>query len=112
MASMGLEFLISENYLAFLMLGGLLIIMYAFRKVHLPASRTFLLIALVLFAMCIASSLERWAVQSPDRYEVRVAASVVHYVLQPLVIYLEIIVLLPPPIRKKAQGIAGAASCD
>lgn len=105
MASMDLEFLISDNYLAFLMLGGLLIIMYAFRKVPLPASRTFLLVALVLFAMCIASSLERWAVQSPDRYEVRVAASVVHYVLQPLVIYLEIIVLLPPLCEKKRRAL-------
>lgn len=105
MGSMDLEFLISENYLAFLMLGGLLIIMYAFRKVHLPASRTFLLVALVLFAMCIASSLERWAVQSPDRYEVRVVASVVHYVLQPLVIYLELIVLLPPLCEKRRRAL-------
>lgn len=105
MGSMDLEFLISENYLAFLMLGGLLIIMYAFRKVHLPASRTFLLITLVLLAMCIANSLERWAVQSPDRYDVRVAASVVHYVLQPLVIYLELIVLLPALNEKKRSAL-------
>ena len=84
-----------ENYLAFLLLGGLLIIMYAYRDVRLPATRTFVLITIVLFIMCLSMCLERWATASAEMHTIRMAASVIHYILQPLVIYLEVIVLLP-----------------
>ena len=78
-----LGLLISENYLTFLLLGGLLVVMYAYRDIHLPATRNFLFIILVLFLMSIANSLERWAVLSPDRRTMRIAMSVLHYCLQP-----------------------------
>ena len=96
-----LAFLISENYLAFLLLGGLLVVMLVYRTVHLPASATFYLIAAVLFAMCVTSSLERWAALAPDRIQLRVWASLLHYILQPLVIYLELVVLVSAPMREK-----------
>ena len=94
---------VSSNYSAFLMLGGLFILMYVYRDVHLPASRTFLLIGFVLLAMCISTCLESWALLSSDRSRVREAASVVHYVLQPFVIYFELIVLLPDHMSKRQK---------
>ena len=94
-------FLLRENYIAFLMLGGLVVIMFVYHNVHLPASGAFYLIAAVLFVMCLANSFERWATLSPDRHSVRLAASVIHYVLQPLVIYLEVAVLLSPLHRMR-----------
>ena len=100
MSNADLMVLVSSNYSAFLMLGGLFILMYVYRDVHLPASRTFLLIGFVLLAMCVSTCLESWALLSADRSRVREAASVVHYVLQPLVIYLELAVLLPPYVSR------------
>ncbi len=100
MSAVDIEYLISANYAAFLMLIGLFIIMYVYRDVKLPASKTFVLIAAVLFCMCVSHSLEGWAILSPERHDVRVFSSVVHYVLQPFVIYLELIVLLPEHIGK------------
>ena len=100
MSAIDIEYLISGNYAAFMLLGGLLVMMYAYRDVKLPASRTFVLIAVVLFTMCIAHSLESWAVLSPDRLNTRIATSVLHYVLQPTLIYLEVIVLSPPGFGK------------
>ena len=97
---MDIEAFISENYLAFMLLGGLLTIMIAYRDVRLPATRTFILITFVLLIMCLAQSFEHWAAISPARHDVRMTASVIHYVLQPLVIYLELIVLLPEGIGK------------
>lgn len=88
-------FMLSENYSAFLLLSGLIIIMYAYRDVRLPASRTFTVIAVVLLLMCAMFSLEHWAALSPARHGLRLFASIMHYILQPFVIYLEIIVLLP-----------------
>lgn len=90
-----MELYINENYFTFLLLGGLLIVMLAYRDVHLPATRTFLIIILVLFLMSAASSLESWAVVSPDRESIRILASIIHYILQPLVIYLELIIIMP-----------------
>lgn len=87
--------LIGENYLAYLLLGGLLIVMFSYRDVQLPAGKAFRLIAAVLFVMCISNSIERWAVLSPDRIGVRIAASLMHYIFQPLVLYLELAVLIP-----------------
>ncbi len=92
------QFLV-ENYMTFLILGGLLVIMYAYRDVRLPATKNFQLIIAVLFMMSMAFSLERWAVFSPDRINVRIVTSVVHYVLQPLVVYLELIILMPDHYR-------------
>lgn len=103
MSAVDIEYLISANYAAFLMLIGLFIIMYVYRDVKLPASKTFVLIAAVLFCMCIAHSLEGWALLSPDRHDVRVFSSVVHYVLQPFVIYFELIVLLPDHMSKRQK---------
>ena len=91
---MDLEFLINENYFTFLMLGGLLIVMYAYRNVHLPATGNFLLIIAVLFLMSISNSVELWAVLSPDREGIRMFMSVAHYVLQPFVIYLELVIIM------------------
>lgn len=90
-----LALLISSNYSAFLMLGGLFVMMYVYRDSQLPASRTFKLIGFILFVMCVSTCIEDWAILSPDRIPVRVAASVAHYILQPLVLYLELVVLLP-----------------
>ena len=95
MTTLDLQFLISENYMALLILGGLLVMMYAYKEVRLPASKTFLLIATVLLLLCISDSLESWAILSPDRRNIRTIASIFHYILQPLVIYLELIVLMP-----------------
>ena len=95
MTTLDLQFLISENYMALLILGGLLVMMYSYREVRLPASRTFVLIAFVLLLLCASDSLERWATLSQDRASFRCIASIIHYILQPLVIYLELIVLLP-----------------
>ena len=87
--------LITANYITFLILGGLLIMMLVYRDVHLPATRNFLIIIIVLFVMCVTSGLDRWAVLSPDRTAVRMAASVLHYILQPLVIFLELVIIIP-----------------
>ena len=100
MSAVDIEYLISGNYAAFMLLGGLLVMMYAYRDVKLPASRTFVLIAVVLFIMCVAHSLESWALLSPDRLNTRIATSVLHYVLQPTLIYLEVIVLSPQHFGK------------
>lgn len=100
MNSVDLEYLISGNYMAFLLLGGLIIMMLAYRDVKLPASRTFVMIAVVLFAMCAAHSLESWATLSADRVGVRMFASTIHYLLQPFIIYLELVVLLPDNMSK------------
>lgn len=93
--SPGLEIFLSENYIAFLILASLLVIMYAYRNVHIPAGKNFLVITIVLFVMCFAHSLESWAALSPDRLNVRIVSSIVHYILQPLVIFLEFITVLP-----------------
>ena len=90
-----LELFLAENYMAFVILIGLLAIMYAYRNVHVPAGKNFAVIAAVLFIMCIAHSAERWALQSPDRLNLRLLSSIIHYVLQPLVIYLELIIINP-----------------
>ena len=103
MSAVDIEYLISANYAAFLMLIALFIIMYVYRDVKLPASKTFVLIAAVLFFMCMAHSFEGWALLSPGRHDVRLISSVVHYILQPLVIYLELIVLLPDHIGKSRR---------
>ncbi|MBR2547293.1 MAG: histidine kinase [Eubacterium sp.] len=92
---MDLELLISENYITFLLLGGILIVMYAYREVRLPATGNFLLIIAVLFLMAVSNNVERWASMSPDRIEIRTLMSVIHYVLQPLVIYLELVIIMP-----------------
>lgn len=105
MNSVDLEYLISGNYMAFALLGGLLIMMYAYRDVKLPASKTFELVAAVLLAMCISHSVEYWAMLSPDRINVRVAASTMHYLLQPLVIFLELVVLVPPNTSKLRKAL-------
>ena len=94
-SQMDFRLLISENFLTFLLLGGLLVVMYAFRDSHLPATRNFLFIILVLVLMSFSNSLERWAVQSPDRRTMRIAMSVLHYCLQPSVIWLELVIVLP-----------------
>ena len=95
--------LIGSSYSAFLMLGGLFIMLYIYRDTQLPAGRAFLLIGTVLLVMCISTCLENWALLSADRYLVRETASVVHYVLQPFVIYLELIVLLPPHVPRSRR---------
>ena len=100
-----LGLLISENYLTFLLLGGLLVVMYAYRDIHLPATRNFLFIILVLFLMSIANSLEQWAVLSPDRRTMRIAMSVLHYCLQPCVIWLELIIIIPRTDRNYNRKI-------
>ena len=100
-----IRFLVSENYIAFLILGGLLVIMYAYREVSLPASKTFRLIAFALFVMCIFDIVERWAASSYDRLNIRVFASVVHYIVQPLIIYLELAVLVPHKHSNKLSSI-------
>ena len=97
----GLNVIISENYITFLLLGGLLVVMYAYRDIHLPATRNFLLIILVLFLMSVSNSLERWAVLSPDRRTMRIAMSVLHYCLQPYVIWLELVIIMPQADRKR-----------
>ena len=96
MSAVDIEYLISGNYMAFALLFGLIIMMYAYRDVKLPASRTFVLIAVVLFTMCVSHSVEYWAMLSPSRHDARLVASTLHYVLQPFVIFLELIVLIPP----------------
>ncbi len=100
-----LGLLISENYLTFLLLGGLLVMMYAYRDIRLPATRNFLFIILVLFLMSIANNLERWAALSPDRRTMRIAMSVLHYCLQPCVIWLELIIIIPRTARNHRQKI-------
>ena len=92
---MDLELFFNENYLVFLLLGGLLVIMYAYRDVRLPASRNFVMIIFTLLAMCLASGIEAWARDSSSRELFRMGASVVHYILQPLVIYLELTIIMP-----------------
>ena len=87
--------LISENYFSFMIICGLLILMYAYRDVHLPASRNYRLIVLVLLFMSIANSVDCWAALSVDRVNIRFAASLAHYILQPLVIYLELLTIIP-----------------
>lgn len=101
MTTNDIEFLISDNYLAFLILGGLFAIMYAYREVKLPATRTFVFIAFALLIMCVSDVIESWAAMSPDRLSLRIGSSVIHYIIQPLIIYLELIVLLPPSGNKK-----------
>ena len=101
---MDFRLLISENFLTFLLLGGLLVVMYAYRDTRLPATRNFLFIILVLILMSLSNNLERWAVLSPDRRTVRIAMSVLHYCLQPCVIWLELIIIMPrtnPKYRMK-----------
>ncbi len=96
--------LITANYLTFLILGGLLVMMLVYRDVRLPATKNFLIIIIVLLAMCISSSLDRWAVLSADRAFIRMVASVIHYILQPLVIYLELVIIIPDddnPVRPR-----------
>ena len=96
-----LRLIISENYITFLLLGGLLVVMYAYRDIHLPAAGNFLLIILVLFLMSVSNSMERWAMLSPDRRGMRIAMSVLHYCLQPCVIWLELVIIMPQADRKR-----------
>ncbi len=105
MSSVDIEYLISGNYAAFMLLGGLLVMMYAYRDVHLPASKTFVLIAVVLFTMFAAHSIENWAALSMDRWDTRIAASILHYVLQPFIIYLELVVLIPPHFGRLQRAL-------
>ena len=95
MSNADLVSLITANYTTFLILGGLLIMMLVYRDVHLPATKNFLIIIIVLLFMGISYSLDRWAVLSPERIAVRMIASVIHYILQPLVIYLELVIIIP-----------------
>ena len=90
-----LKVLVGENLLTFLLVGGLLVVMYAYRDIRLPATRNFLFIILVLLLMSISNSLERWAALSPDRRTMRIAMSVLHYCLQPCVIWLELVIIIP-----------------
>lgn len=100
------EYFLNENYMTFLLLGGLLIVMHAYRDVDLPASRYFQLIILVMFVMSLAGGVERWSCQSADREIFRTVSSVIHYVLQPLVIYLELVIIRPVRERPgKAGGV-------
>lgn len=102
-----LRILVSENFMAFLLLGGLLTIMYAYREVTLPASNAFKIIIVALFLMCIFDSLEHWACNSPDRLTLRIASSIIHYIIQPLIICMELAVLIPntanPEDSRKVQ---------
>jgi len=50
----------------------------------------------VLFVMGLASGLERWATFAPERVDLRTWSSVAHYILQPLVLYLELAIIMPP----------------
>lgn len=95
----GLQILLNENYIALLVLAVLMVIMYAYRDLHIPASKNFLVIKAVIFLMCIAHSLERWALLSPEHIDIRIIASIIHYILQPLVIYLELIIVIPQEDR-------------
>ena len=95
---------IGESYLGYLLLGGLLLVMHSYRNVKLPAAKAFRIIAIILLFMCLASSLERWAIMSYDRLNVRIFASVVHYIIQPLVIYMELLVLSPPQTGRNRRG--------
>ena len=92
---MSLELFFNENYIAFIILAGLFVIMFAYRDVHIPAGKNFILIAIVILVMCIAHCIEHWASLSPDRLNMRIISSVVHYILQPLVFYLELIIIIP-----------------
>ena len=79
--------------------------MYVYRDVSLPASRTFKLITAALLILCIFDVIETWATYSQERHNIRVLASVVHYVFQPLIIFLELVVLVPPQTNKKTVAI-------
>lgn len=91
---------INENYLTYLILGGLLVVMLAYRDTRLPATKNFAFILVVIFLMSIANSLEMWSTFSPDREKLRVIASVIHYILQPFVFYLELVIIMPEADRK------------
>ena len=95
---------IAGNYFTFLLLAGLTIIMLAYRDIHLPATRNFQLIIAVILLMSISFSVERWASYSPDRINMRIIASVMHYILQPLVIYLELVIIMPEEDRKDPKN--------
>jgi sensor histidine kinase YesM len=100
-----LELFFNENYLTFLILGGLLVVMFSYRDVPLPAAGNFLLIIIVLFIMSVANGLETWAKVSPDRIQVRIVTSVIHYILQPFVIYLELLTIIPRgDIKEQVYG--------
>ena len=90
----------SENCFSFFLIGALLVVIFAYRDIRLPATGNFLFIILVLFLMIVSASLERWAVLSESRRSVRITMSVTHYVLQPFVIWLELISITPQKIGK------------
>ena len=92
---MNFALLLNENYLVYLLLTGLLVIMYIYKDNGPTDNWIFINIAIILVAMSIADGVERWALLSPDRSNIRVAASVVHYLLQPLALYLELAVVMP-----------------
>jgi hypothetical protein len=92
---------IQETYFAFLLLGGLLVIMYAYRDVRLPDAGNFKNIVLVLFLMTVANGMERCARVSADGRELRFAMSVVHYCLQPCVIWLELVIIMPEAVKRR-----------
>ena len=92
---------IRETYFAFLLLGGLLVIMRAYRDVRLPDAGNFKNIVLVLFLMTVANGLERCARVSADGRELRFAMSVVHYCLQPCVIWLELVIIMPEAVKRR-----------
>lgn len=100
----GLELFLNENYFTFLLIAGLLIVIYAYRDVHYMASRNFLLIILVIFLMCVMNSLEAWAMEDPGLINIRTFTSVTHYILQPLVLYLELLVIIPEDERETTAG--------
>lgn len=88
------EFL-NDNYFSFLLLGGLLVIMLAYRNIHPPATRNYIAMIIVLFIMNIAGSFEAWARNDPSLVNVRVFSSVIHYIMQPLTLYLEVLLIIP-----------------
>lgn len=90
-----LEQMLTENYLAFLLLGALLVVMLAYRDVHLPIAISFRLVFAMLLLATLSTCLERWAITSPELVNVRVGASVAGYILQPLVLYLELAIIMP-----------------
>ena len=88
--------LVSENYITLLLLAGLVIIMIAYRENRLAATKNFQHIIVIILLMSISFSAERWAIDSPDRIDVRIWASVIHYLLQPFIIYFELVIIMPP----------------
>ncbi len=69
--------------------------------VRLPDAGNFKRIVLVLFLMTVANGLERCARVSAHGRELRFAMSVVHYCLQPCVIWLELVIIMPDAVKRR-----------